>query len=99
VYHVYQLRQGFWRGAVCKCGTHKALDFPTLQFGTRRSVFQIHFALVQGTFRSRPFKTRHSPMRSPVPASKATRIRNLGMMVTRIRSTSSLEGDAAWSGQ
>ena len=27
VYHVYQLWQGFMCGAVCKCGTHKALDF------------------------------------------------------------------------
>jgi hypothetical protein len=29
------------RGAVCKCGTHKALDFSTLWFGTRRSKVQM----------------------------------------------------------
>jgi hypothetical protein len=40
--HVDQLRQGFWGGSACKCGTHKALDFSPLQFGTRRSVVQIH---------------------------------------------------------
>jgi len=32
----------FWAGAACKCDTRKALDFPTLRFGTRRSVVQIH---------------------------------------------------------
>ena len=37
---VDQLRQDFGGGAVCKCDTHKALDFPTLRFGTRRSVVQ-----------------------------------------------------------
>jgi hypothetical protein len=42
VYHVDQLRQGSGRDAVCKCGTHKALDFSTLRFGTRRSMVQIH---------------------------------------------------------
>jgi hypothetical protein len=41
VYHVDQLRQSFLSGAVCKCGTHKALDFSTLRFGTRRSKVQI----------------------------------------------------------
>ena len=39
---VDQLRQDFWGGAVCKCDTHKALDFPTFWFGTRRSMVQIH---------------------------------------------------------
>src|SRR5260370_13527268 len=39
---VDQLRQAFWGGAVCKCDTHKALDFPTFWFGTRRSMVQIH---------------------------------------------------------
>ena len=36
---VDQLRQDF--GAACKCDTRKALDFPTLRFGTRGSEVQI----------------------------------------------------------
>ena len=40
--NVDQLRQDFGVVAACKCGTHKALDFLTLRFGTRRSVVQIH---------------------------------------------------------
>jgi|SRR6267378_117962 len=39
---VDQLRQDFWGGAACKCDTHKALDFSTFWFGTRRSMVQIH---------------------------------------------------------
>src|SRR5689334_10076022 len=39
---VDQLRQDFWSECGCKCDTHKALDFLTLRFGTRRSVVQIH---------------------------------------------------------
>src|SRR5713226_3482442 len=36
------IEAGFLGGAACKCDTHKALDFPTFWFGTRRSVVQIH---------------------------------------------------------
>jgi len=42
VYSVYQLRQDFLVFGFCKCDTHKALDFSTLWFGTRRSMVQIH---------------------------------------------------------
>jgi len=35
------LRQDFWGGAACKCDTHKALDFTTFWFGTRRPLVQI----------------------------------------------------------
>jgi len=35
---VDQLRQDFWAAGACKCDTRKALDFPTLRFGTRMSV-------------------------------------------------------------
>src|SRR5260370_31999009 len=63
---VDQLRQDFWGGAVCKCDTHKALDFPTFWFGTRRSMVQIHsprplfssriiILILCGRFFSRPF--------------------------------------------
>ncbi len=38
---VDQLRQDFWAAGACKCDTRKALDSPTLRFGTRRSVVQI----------------------------------------------------------
>src|SRR5580704_12342024 len=38
---VDQLRQDFWAAAACKCDTRKALDFPTLRFGTRGSEVQI----------------------------------------------------------
>src|SRR5216684_7710869 len=36
------IEAGFLGGAACKCDTHKALDFPTFWFGTRRSMVQIH---------------------------------------------------------
>jgi len=39
---VDQLRSGFLGDGACKCDTRKALDFSTLQFGTRRSMVQIH---------------------------------------------------------
>ncbi len=48
VYHVYQLRAGFGAKPKRKCDTHKALDFPTFWFGTRRSVVQIHSPYVSG---------------------------------------------------
>jgi hypothetical protein len=38
---VDQLRQDFWAAGACKCDTRKALDFPTLRFGTRGSEVQI----------------------------------------------------------
>src|SRR4029077_18725395 len=38
---VDQLRQDFWAVGACKCDTRKALDFPTLRFGTRGSEVQI----------------------------------------------------------
>jgi len=38
---VDQLRQDFWGGDPRKCYTYKALDFLTLQFGTRGSEVQI----------------------------------------------------------
>ena len=38
---VDQLRQEFWGGGPRKCDTYKALDFLTLQFGTRGSEVQI----------------------------------------------------------
>ena len=38
---VDQLRQDFWGDGARKCDTHKALDFPTLRFGTRGSEVQI----------------------------------------------------------
>ena len=37
-----QVRQDFGGGRARKCDTHKALEFPPLWFGTRRSVVQIH---------------------------------------------------------
>jgi hypothetical protein len=38
---VDQLRQDFWAAGACKCDTRKALDFPTLRFGTRGAEVQI----------------------------------------------------------
>jgi hypothetical protein len=38
---VDQLRQDFWGDGPRKCDTYKALDFLTLQFGTRGSEVQI----------------------------------------------------------
>jgi hypothetical protein len=40
---VDQLRQDSWCGGPCKCDTHKALDFLTLRFWTRRSVTGVAF--------------------------------------------------------
>jgi len=59
---VDQLRQDFWGGAVCKCDTHKALDFSTFWFGTRRSMVQIHsprshIQLLQVAFQRGPFQS------------------------------------------
>jgi hypothetical protein len=51
---VDQLRQDFWAAGACKCDTRKALDFPTLRFGTRGSEVQIlsprPFSLIKQRF-------------------------------------------------
>jgi len=53
-------------GVVRKCGTHKALDFSTLRFGTRRSVVQNPFTQDKLGFRIEHMKCSATVRYNPV---------------------------------
>ena len=45
---------GFWAVGACKCDTRKALDFPTLRFGTRRSLAGVTVSLARESTAGEP---------------------------------------------